>query len=221
MALGPLAFPLPQVGMTAVFDEETGAQIPCTLIGFTEGSNYVTQVKTEATDGYHAVQVGYGECHPGKLSKPELGHLAKGRAPPLRHLQEYRVPYNPENTVLKPGLELSAKTLFAEGERVDVQGDSIGKGFQGNIKRHGFKRGLMTHGSKSHREHGSTGPGATPSRVYPGVKHPGRMGGKTTTVQNLKILKVEENYVAVEGSVPGKKGNLLSITKAKGGYSPN
>merc|ERR1711904_557298 len=144
--------------------------IPCTLIGFTEGSNFVTQVKTEATDGYHAVQVGYGECHPGKLSKPELGHLAKGRAPPLRHLREHR----------------------------DVSGNSIGKGFQGNIKRHGFKRGLMTHGSKSHREHGSTGPGATPSRVYPGVKHPGRMGGKTTTVQNLKILKVEDNYVAID-----------------------
>merc|ERR1712118_348036 len=85
----------------------------------------------------------------------------------------------------------------------------------------GFTRGLMTHGSKSHREHGSTGPGATPSRVYPGMKHPGRMGGKTTTVQNLKILKVEGNYVAIAGSVPGKKGNLLSITKAKGGYSPN
>merc|ERR1719439_422343 len=191
---------------------------PCTVVGLKSGC-FVTHIKTVETDGYNAVQVGYDEKRESLLTKPELGHLKKNGCPPLRHLAEFKLEQIPEG--LEVGAELDPTEMFSVGDKVDVAGKSVGKGFAGGIKRHGFSRGLMTHGSKSHREHGTTGPGATPSRVYPGVKHPGRMGGKTTTVQNLKILKVEDNYVAIAGSVPGKKGNLLSITKAKGGYSPN
>ena len=210
-----------KVGMSAIFDEATGAQTACTLIGFTEGDNYVTEVRTEKTHGYNGVQIGYGAVPERKLSLAELGHCSKAGTPPLRHLKEWRVPYDLETRSLTAGMKLDPTKLFTEGEKVDVTGTSIGKGFQGNIKRHGFKRGLMTHGSKSHREHGSTGPGATPSRVYPGVKHPGRMGNEKVTIKKMEVVKVTDEYIAVKGSIPGKPGNLVSISKAKKGYRPS
>ena len=102
------------------------------------------------------------------------------------------------------------------GDKVDVAGKSVGKGFAGGIKRHGFSRGLMSHGSKSHREHGTTGPGSTPSRVYPGTKHPGQMGNKRSKVKKLEVIQVEKDLIVVKGSVPGKPGNMMTVTKAKG-----
>ncbi|XP_002992744.2 50S ribosomal protein L3, chloroplastic [Selaginella moellendorffii] len=201
-----------KVGMMTHFMPD-GRAIPVTVIGFHEG-NIVTQVKTEPTDGYNAVQVGYLRVRDTKLTKPELGHLNKIGTIPMRHLQEFRL-------VSVDGFELSQRLnvedIFKVGDLVDVSGKSIGKGFQGGIKRHNFKRGPMTHGSKSHRQLGSIGAGTTPGRVYPGKKMPGRMGFQKTKIRKLEIIKIDPELraVLVKGAVPGKRGNLLRITPAK------
>ncbi|KAG6393265.1 hypothetical protein SASPL_147502 [Salvia splendens] len=201
-----------KLGMMSYFDN-TGQVIPVTIVGFREG-NIVTQVKTKATDGYDAVQVGYRRIRDRKLTKPELGHLEKSGIIPLRHLQEFRL-QSVEG--FEPNQRLALEELFKEGDLVDVSGTTIGKGFQGGIKRHNFKRGLMTHGSKSHRQLGSIGAGTTPGRVYPGKKMPGRMGGTKTKIRKLKVIKIDNelNVVMIKGAVPGKPGNLLRITPAK------
>ncbi|KAJ6796194.1 putative 50S ribosomal protein L3, chloroplastic [Iris pallida] len=201
-----------KLGMMTYF-EPSGTAVPVTVVGFREG-NVVTQVKTAATDGYDAVQVGYRRVRDRKLNKPELGHLQKAGAVPLRHLQEFRL-QSVEG--FEPGQRLDLEEIFKEGDLVDVSGTSIGKGFQGGIKRHNFKRGPMTHGSKSHRALGSIGAGTTPGRVYKGKKMPGRMGGNKIKVRKLKIVKIDSELraVMVKGAVPGKPGNLLRITPAK------
>ncbi|KAL0308812.1 UNVERIFIED_CONTAM: 50S ribosomal protein L3, chloroplastic [Sesamum radiatum] len=201
-----------KLGMMSYFDS-SGTVIPVTVVGFREG-NIVTQVKTEATDGYDAVQVGYRRVRDRKLTKPELGHLEKSGIIPLRHLQEFRL-QSVEG--FEPNQRILLQELFNEGDLVDVSGTTIGKGFQGGIKRHNFKRGLMTHGSKSHRQLGSIGAGTTPGRVYKGKKMPGRMGGTKTKIRKLKIVKIDNelNVVMIKGAVPGKPGNLLRITPAK------
>lgn len=201
-----------KAGMTQVFTDD-GKVLPVTVISVGDG-NIVTMVKTADTDGYSAVQVGYRLSKEKHLTKPEIGHLAKSSCPPLRHLGEFRVK---TTDGYEAGQKLEWATMFKEGDLVDVQGTSVGKGFQGGIKRHNFKRGLMTHGSKSHREHGSTGPGTSPGRIYPGTKEPGQMGNKTVKERKVEIVKVDaENFcVLVKGSVPGKPGNLLRITPAK------
>jgi len=201
-----------KAGMTQVFTED-GKVVPVTVVSVNDG-NVVTMVKTSESDGYNAVQVGYTISKEKHLTKPELGHLAKSGAPPLRHLGEFRVA---SVDGFEAGQKLDWAEMFSEGDLVDVQGTSIGKGFQGGIKRHGYKRGLMTHGSKSHREHGSYGPGTTPGRIYPGTKEPGQMGNVTVKERKVQIVKVdaENNCVLVKGSLPGKPGNLLRITPAK------
>ncbi|KAL2251328.1 50S ribosomal protein L3, chloroplastic-like [Sesamum indicum] len=201
-----------KLGMMSYFDS-SGTVIPVTVVGFREG-NIVTQVKTEATDGYDAVQVGYRRVRDRKLTKPELGHLEKSGIIPLRHLQEFRL-QSVEG--FEPNQRILMQELFNEGDLVDVSGTTIGKGFQGGIKRHNFKRGLMSHGSKSHRQLGSIGAGTTPGRVYKGKKMPGRMGGTKTKIRKLKIVKIDNelNVVMIKGAVPGKPGNLLRITPAK------
>ncbi|PIN25167.1 Mitochondrial/chloroplast ribosomal protein L3 [Handroanthus impetiginosus] len=201
-----------KLGMMSYFDS-AGTVIPVTIVGFREG-NIVTQVKTEATDGYNAVQVGYRRVRDRKLTKPELGHLEKSGIIPLRHLQEFRL-QSVEG--FESNQRLVVEELFKEGDLVDVSGTTIGKGFQGGIKRHNFKRGLMTHGSKSHRQLGSIGAGTTPGRVYKGKKMPGRMGGTKTKIRKLKIVKIDNdlNVLMIKGAVPGKPGNLLRITPAK------
>lgn len=201
-----------KAGMTQVFTED-GKVVPVTVISVNDG-NVVTMVKTEESDGYSAVQVGYTLSKEKHMTKPELGHLAKSGAPALRHLGEFRVK---SVDGFEAGQKLDWATMFSEGDLVDVQGTSIGKGFQGGIKRHGYKRGLMTHGSKSHREHGSTGPGTSPGRIYPGTKQAGQMGNVTVKERKVKIVAVdaENNCVLVKGSLPGKPGNLLRITPAK------
>ncbi|QDZ21585.1 plastid ribosomal protein L3 [Chloropicon primus] len=202
-----------KAGMTSVFSED-GKMTPVTVIGLKDGGCYVTQIKTKETDGYNAVQVGYDVKRETLLTKPELGHLKKNDCPPLRHLTEFKLESIPEG--LEVGSELDPTEMFSVGDKVDVAGRSVGKGFAGGIKRHGFSRGLMSHGSKSHREHGTTGPGSTPSRVYPGTKHPGQMGDKRAKVKKLEVMQVEKDMIVVKGSIPGKPGNMMTITKAKG-----
>ncbi|MEM6251466.1 MAG: 50S ribosomal protein L3 [Cyanobacteria bacterium P01_D01_bin.156] len=198
-----------KLGMTQVFDND-GNAVPVTVIQ--AGPCVVTQVKTQQTDGYCAVQIGYQEVAEKALSKPELGHLKKSSAPNLRHLREYRVD---DSSVFELGQTLAAD-IFEAGQLVDVSGKSIGKGFSGNQKRHNFRRGPMTHGSKNHRLPGSIGPGTTPGRVYPGKKMAGQLGNVQVTVRKLAVVKVdnERNVLLVKGSVPGKPGALLNIAPA-------
>jgi large subunit ribosomal protein L3 len=205
MGLGILGTKL---GMTQIFDE-AGFAIPVTVIK--AGPCIVTQIKNPETDGYSAIQIGYGQIASKNLTKPELGHLQKSDSPPLRHLKEYKL-----NSTTDSDLKVSDKVtvnLFTVGQTVCVSGKSIGKGFSGTIKKFGFTRGPMTHGSKNHREPGSIGQGSTPGRVFPGKKMAGRLGGKQTMVKNLTVVHVnpENNLLVVKGTVPGKTGNLLSI----------
>lgn len=199
-----------KLGMTQVFDAE-GRAIPVTVIQ--AGPCTVTQIKTKPTDGYTAVQIGYNEVKPKALNKPELGHLAKSGANPLRHLQEYRLE---DTSSFELGQQLNADA-FTAGQIVDVIGTSIGKGFAGFQKRHNFKRGPMSHGSKNHREPGSIGPGTTPGRVYPGKKMAGRMGNVQVTVRKLTIVRVdtERNLLLIKGAVPGKSGALVNVVPEK------
>jgi len=199
-----------KLGMTQVFDE-IGNAIPVTVVQ--AGPCTVTQVKTKQTDGYTAIQVGYGEVKPKALNKPLLGHLAKSSAPALRHLHEYRLD-NPSDYTM--GQEINA-SIFSAGQTVDVAGTSIGRGFAGNQKRNNFSRGPMSHGSKNHRAPGSIGAGTTPGRVYPGKRMAGRLGGKKITVKKLTVVRVdtERNLILIKGAVPGKPGAVLNIVPAK------
>ncbi|KAJ8771360.1 hypothetical protein K2173_026537 [Erythroxylum novogranatense] len=201
-----------KLGMMSYFEAD-GKVVPVTVVGFKEG-NIVSQVKNEATDGYDSVQVGYRRVRDKKLTKPELGHLEKAGVIPMRHLQEFRLQ---SIDGFEVGQKLAFEELFKEGDLVDVSGNTIGKGFQGGIKRHNFRRGQMTHGSKSHRALGSIGAGTTPGRVYKGKKMPGRMGGTKTKIRKLKIVKIDNDLrvVMIKGALPGKPGNLLRIAPAK------
>ena len=195
--------------MSQFFDEQ-GRAVPVTLIE--AGPCRITQIKSNDTDGYSSVQIGFGDTREKLINKPAKGHLAKSGESVLRHLREYRVDG-------VDGLELGADVTvsdFAAGQKVDVSGDTVGRGFSGYQKRHGFSRGPMTHGSKNHREPGSTGAGTTPGRIYPGKRMAGRYGGKKITTRGLTILKIdtERNLLVVKGSVPGKPGALLNIRPA-------
>ncbi|MEM9534190.1 MAG: 50S ribosomal protein L3 [Cyanobacteria bacterium P01_E01_bin.45] len=197
-----------KLGMTQVFDEE-GLAVPVTVVE--AGPCTVTQIKTKETDGYTAIQIGYGSNK--RLNKPEKGHLAKaGVEASLKHLKEYRVDA-PEDFEL--GQELTVNR-FEAGQLIDVSGTTIGHGFTGYQKRHNFSRGPMAHGSKNHRAPGSIGPGTTPGRVYPGKRMAGRDGGKRTTIRKLAIVRIDEerNLLLVKGSVPGVEGGLLEIRPA-------
>jgi large subunit ribosomal protein L3 len=199
-----------KLGMTQVFDTE-GNAIPVTVIH--AGPCTVTQIKTKQTDGYTAIQVGYGEVKPKALNKPELGHLAKSGATPVRHLHEYRLE---DISTFELGQQVKVD-LFAPGQIVDVTGTNIGKGFAGFQKRHNFKRGPMSHGSKNHREPGSIGPGTTPGRVYPGKKMAGRLGNAQVTVRKLTVVRVdtERNLLLIKGTIPGKAGGLVNVVPEK------
>lgn len=199
-----------KLGMTQVFDEE-GKAIPVTVVQ--AGPCTVTQVKSKQTDGYTAVQFGYEEVKSKALTKPELGHLAKSSAPPLRHLHEYRLD---DTSGFELGQTVKAD-IFTAGQIVDVSGNSIGRGFAGYQKRHNFKRGPMAHGSKNHRLPGSTGAGTTPGRTFPGKRMAGRLGGKQVTIRKLQVVRVdaERNLLLIKGAVPGKPGTLLSIAPTK------
>ncbi len=195
-----------KLGMTQIFDEK-GRVIPVTIIEAMP--NVVAQVKTIETDGYNAIQLAYGEVKESKVNKPVKGHFAKAGITPKKHLREFRVDSVEE---YKVGNEIKADT-FTAGDKIDVQGTSKGKGFQGVIKRHGQSRGPMGHGSMYHRRPGSMGPTSTPGRVFKGKKLPGHMGVDTITIQNLDVVKVDmdKNVILVKGSVPGVKGAILKI----------
>ncbi len=195
-----------KVGMTQVFSAE-GHFIPVTVVE--AGPCPVVQKKTAATDGYEAIQVGFGTCRERTLNKPQQGHLKKSNIKPCRHLREIRIePGDPSPEV---GQELKAD-LFHEGEFVDVIGTSRGKGFAGVIKRWNFNRAPMAHGSMYHRRTGSLC-ATDPARVFKNRKLPGRLGGGRVTVQRLKVVKVdpERNLLLIQGALPGVKGGLLMI----------
>ena len=198
-----------KIGMTQIFDEK-GNVVPVTVIE--AGPCVVAQVKTVETDGYNAVQLGYGEVKAKHINKPQAGHFAKSKLENKKHLREFRLD---DISNFKVGDELKAD-VFATGEKVDIQGTSKGKGFQGVIKRHGQHRGPMGHGSMYHRRPGSMGPCADPGRVFKGKKLPGHMGSVTVTIQNLDVVAVDmdKNVILVKGSVPGAKGAILKIKSA-------
>ncbi len=195
-----------KVGMTQIFDEK-GKVIPVTVIE--AGPCLVAQVKSVETDGYNAIQLGYGDVKESKLNKPEKGHFSKAKLALKKHLREFRM-----NSVdgVNVGDEIKVDT-FQVGDKIDVQGISKGKGFQGVIKRHGQSRGPMGHGSMYHRRPGSMGPTSTPGRVFKGKKLPGHMGRVTVTIQNLDVVRVDldKNAILVKGSVPGAKGAILKL----------
>jgi large subunit ribosomal protein L3 len=194
-----------KVGMTQVFDPESGEVTPVTVIE--AGPCPVVQVKTMETDGYEAVQIAFDEVAERKLSKAERGHLATAGVAPHRHLVELRGP-----SQLTVGETVTVEA-FAPGEKVKVAGISVGKGFQGTIKRHRFHRGPVTHGSHNIRKPGSIGASATPSRVFKGQKMAGRMGGVRVTQPGLVVHDVdaERNLLLVKGAVPGPKSGLVEI----------
>ena len=198
-----------KIGMTQIFDEK-GNVIPVTVIE--AAGNIVAQVKTTETDGYNAIQLGYGEVKANRINKPEAGHFAKAKIENRKHLREFRTD---DVANYKVGDEVKVD-IFAAGEKVDVQGTSKGKGFQGVIKRHGQSRGPMTHGSMYHRRPGSMGQRSTPGRVFKGKKLPGHMGRVTVTIQNLDVVRVDtdKNVILVKGSVPGAKGAILKVKSA-------
>ena len=195
-----------KIGMTQIFDE-SGNIIPVTILKV--GPCIVTQVKTNAKDGYNAIQVGYNNISSKSLSQPQIGHLQKSNIQPLKYLKEFRLS-NESNFEVGQILKVDH---FSTGQFVNIHGKSIGKGFAGLQKRHNFTRGPMTHGSKNHRAPGSIGMGTTPGRVLPGKKMAGQLGNKITTIKKLKVIQfnLEENILVIKGSVPGKPGNLLSI----------
>jgi len=198
-----------KLGMTQVFDEESGVVTPVTVIE--AGPCPVVQVKTVDTDGYDAVQIAFDPVADRKLSKGERGHLGKAGVSAHRHLVELRGP-----SELTVGETVTVEA-FEPGERVKVAGISIGKGFQGTIKRHNFKRGPVSHGSHNVRAPGSIGASATPSRVFKGIKMAGRMGGKRVTQTGLVVHEVdaERNLLLVKGAVPGPKSGIVEIRVAK------
>ena len=198
-----------KVGMTQIFDEK-GNVIPVTVIE--AGPCTVAQVKTVETDGYDAVQLGFGEVKDKHINKPEKGHFAKAGLEAKKHLREFRL----ESVEgVKVGDEVKAD-VFEAGEKVDVQGTSKGKGFQGVIKRHGQHRGPMGHGSMYHRRPGSMGSTTTPGRVFKGKKLPGHMGSQTSTILNLDVVKIDtdKNVILVKGSIPGAKKSIVRVRKS-------
>src|SRR5690348_11969149 len=195
-----------KLGMTQVFDPETGGVTPVTVIE--AGPCPVVQVKTQTADGYDAVQLAFDPVAERKLSKGELGHLAKFSVAPHRRLVEFRGP-------IDGAVEGEAVTVevFEPGDEVKVAGIGIGKGFQGTIKRHNFSSGPRSHGSHNIRAPGSVGASATPSRVFKGVRMAGRMGGKRVTQVGLRVhgIDTQRNLLLVKGSVPGSKSGLVEV----------
>ena len=197
-----------KLGMTQVFDAETGAVTPVTVIE--AGPCPVVRVKTVESDGYEAVQVAYGKVAEDRVTKPRLGQLGKAGA--HRKIVEFRGP-----SELTEGETVTVEA-FEPGERIKVSGIGIGKGFAGTIKRHNFSRGPVSHGSHNIRAPGSVGASATPSRVFKGIKMAGRMGGKRVTQVGLTVHEIdpERNLLLVKGAVPGPKNGYVEVREDKG-----
>ena len=199
-----------KIGMTQIFDE-SGAAIPITVIE--AGPCFVTQLRSQETDGYSAVQLGFEEVKPTRITNGEKGHLKRNNLPPLRFLREFRV----KDPQVAEGDKVTVD-LFALGELVDVVGTSKGRGFQGGVKRYNFRGGPKTHGQSDRlRAPGSRGSGTTPGRVFKGSRGPGHMGNDRVTAQNLKVafIDAERNLIGVKGAVPGSRGGLVMIRDAR------
>lgn len=202
-----------KLGMTQIWNDK-GEIIPVTVLN--AGPCTVLQIKTKDTDGYDAIQVGFGDIREKLLNKPQLGHLKKSNSAPKRYIREFRFE---DASSYSLGQEIKAD-IFQDGDIVDASGISKGKGFQGAIKRLGQHRGPMKHGSKFHRHQGSNNSATTPGRVYKGKGMPGHMGVQKITTQNLEIVKVdlEKNLILIKGSVPGPNKSLVTLTESvKGG----
>ena len=198
-----------KLGMTQVYGENDRV-IPVTVIQ--AEPNTICQVKTKATDGYEAVQLGFGAIKANKVNKPMAGHFAAQGVEPVRYLREVRV----EDATAHAVGEKMTVGAFADVKKVDVTGTSKGKGFAGVIKRHGFGGGPGYHGAHFHRAPGSIGQCATPSRVFKGVRLPGHMGCDTVTVKNLDVVRIDEdlNLILVKGAVPGGKNGIVRVRMA-------
>lgn len=198
-----------KLGMTQVFDD-AGIVTPVTVIQ--AGPNVVIQIKTKEKDGYNAVQVGYLDKKEKRTNKPEKGHFNKANVAVKQFVREIPVE-DPENYELGQEIKVS---IFEEGETIDVVGTSKGKGTQGAIKRWNYGRGPMGHGSKSHRVAGARAAASYPARVFPGTKGSGKMGNERVTVQNLTVVRVDEEagMILVKGAIPGPKGGLVAIKQA-------
>ena len=202
-----------KLGMTQLWDENNRV-VPVTVIEVS--SNVVTQVRTPASDGYTAVQLGFGEIRSTKVTKPLAGHFAKAGVPPRRHVVEIRTA---DAETYTAGQELGAD-VFATGDTIDVTGASKGKGFSGVMKRHGFAGVSASHGAhRNHRKPGSIGGCSTPGRVFPGMRMAGRMGNETITTQNLTVHSVDadKGLVLVKGAVPGPRGSVVVLRSAAKG----
>jgi len=201
-----------KVGMTRLFGEN-GEAIPVTVIE--AGPCHIVQIKSEETDGYKAVQIGFGQKKENAINKPARGHFRKASVPPLRHLREFRID-DVENYEL--GGEITVD-IFSVGERVDVSAVSKGKGFSGVMKRWGHKGGKASHGAETHRHGGAIGASANPSRVFKGLPMAGRMGGKRVSVQNLEVAKIDagRNLLVIKGSVPGPSNSMVMVKRAAKG----
>jgi large subunit ribosomal protein L3 len=202
-----------KLGMTQVWDENN-LMVPVTVIQV--APNVVTQIRTQALDGYEAVQIASGQIDPRKVTAPLKGHFEKAGVTPRRHVTEIRTN---DSANYEVGQEISAG-VFEAGQLVDVVGTSKGKGFAGVMKRHNFKGVSASHGShRNHRKPGSIGASATPSRVFKGMKMAGRMGGDRVTVMNLKVhsVDVERGLLLIKGAVPGAKGRLVFVRNARKG----
>jgi large subunit ribosomal protein L3 len=199
-----------KLGMTSIFDA-AGRNIPCTVIE--ASANVVTQLKSEATDGYNAVQVGYGDRNEKNLSQSMAGHFKKAKVAPKRKVAEFQYTSLDKNI----GDEITVTELFAEGDKVSVVGTTKGKGFQGVVKRHGFAGvGDATHGQHNRlRAPGSVGACATPSKVVKGLRMAGRTGGERVKTKNLRVVKIlaDKNLILIKGCVPGHKGSYVIIEK--------
>jgi large subunit ribosomal protein L3 len=197
-----------KLGMTRIFTED-GRWIPVTLLEV--GPCAVVQRKTRETDGYEAVQLGFGDMPESKCTKPERGHFKKAEVTPKRTLREFRVD---ESSELRTGDELKVDA-FQVGDRIDVSGKTKGKGFAGVQKRHGFKGGPGGHGAHFHRAPGSIGQSADPAKVVKGKRMPGRMGNTRVTTGNVEVVMVdaEKNLLALRGTVPGATGGVVELTK--------
>jgi large subunit ribosomal protein L3 len=199
-----------KLGMSQMWDENNRI-VPVTVVA--AATNVITQVRKPETDGYNAIQVGYGEIDGRKVTKPEAGHFAKAGVTPRRHLVEIRTA---DAASYEIGQELSPE-LFAAGEAIDVTGTSKGKGFAGVMKRHGFAGVSASHGAhRNHRKPGSIGACATPGRVFKGMRMAGRMGGDVVTTQNVTVHAVdaEKGLILLKGAVPGPKGGLIVLRSA-------
>ncbi len=200
-----------KIGMTQIFDEN-GLAVPVTLIE--AGPCYVTQIRNPEKDGYNAVQLGFEEVKPKRLTGGQLGHLKNNELPPLRFLREFRV----KDPQVNEGDKLAVGDVFAVGEQVDVVGTSKGKGFQGVVKRYGFRGGPKTHGqSDRQRAPGSVGAGTSPGHVFKGKRMPGHMGFERVTIHNLRVeyVDADRNLLGVRGAIPGAKGGVVMIKEAR------